>query len=399
MYCGEEKEGRKERGGGDKEAQGLSRLKKKSKYFLLPFLSRTASILFVPLFRHINLVLLSATVPNVLEFADWVGRTKRKPVYVTGTTRRPVPLQHCLYYSGQLFTISSQTTGYDGRGYRQAKEMHIKKHALPQTKAEAKAALPTGRGGGRGLHGSQARGRSSMTSGRGGGGRGHQSGRITREIREGARAHSGGAGTVQLRSEKTQWNAMIEFLRKKDLLPMVVFCFSKKRCDALADVLKSLDLTNSSEKSEIHIFCDRAVSRLRGSDKELPQVLRIREMLKRGLGVHHAGLLPIVKEMVEMLFCRGVIKVLFSTETFAMGVNAPARTVVFQSLRKHDGRSFRSLLPGEYTQMAGRAGRRGLDDVGTVIIVAWDLPEEVELRRLLTGTLLLLLLLRRWESV
>jgi antiviral helicase SKI2 len=93
------------------------------------------------------------------------------------------------------------------------------------------------------------------------------------------------------------------------------------------------------------------------------QVLRVEDLLKRGIGVHHAGLLPIVKEVVEMLFCRGVIKVLFSTETFAMGVNAPARTVAFHGLRKHDGKSFRQLLPGEYTQMAGRAGRRGLDKV------------------------------------
>lgn len=132
------------------------------------------------------------------------------------------------------------------------------------------------------------------------------------------------------------------------------------------------------------------------------QVLRVLELCKRGLGIHHGGLLPILKEgkrhassikgrqgrtarldaqtspplnppflplsiqqtkVVEILFSRGLIKVLFATETFAMGVNMPARTVVFNSTRKHDGRDFRDLLPGEYTQMAGRAGRRGLDKV------------------------------------
>ena len=87
-----------------------------------------------------------------------------------------------------------------------------------------------------------------------------------------------------------------------------------------------------------------------------------------------------------MLFCRGLLKVLFSTETFAMGVNAPARSVCFQDLRKHDGQDFRSLLPGEYTQMAGRAGRRGLDSVGTVILAAWDnFPAESTVRTLLSG--------------
>ncbi|CAI7798657.1 unnamed protein product [Closterium sp. NIES-53] len=136
------------------------------------------------------------------------------------------------------------------------------------------------------------------------------------------------------------------------------------------------------------MFCNAAFARLKGSDRHLPQVERISELLRRGIGVHHAGLLPIVKEVVEMLFCSGLIRVLFSTETFAMGVNAPARTVAFHALKKHDGRSFRMLLPGEYTQMAGRAGRRGLDKFGTVIICCWEgeeVPSEVDLRRVLTG--------------
>ena len=102
----------------------------------------------------------------------------------------------------------------------------------------------------------------------------------------------------------------------------------------------------------------------------------MRDLLSRGIAVHHGGLLPIVKEIVEILFTKGLVKVLFATETFAMGVNAPAKAVVFSSLRKHDGRTFRDLLPGEYTQMSGRAGRRGLDETGMVIIVcSEDVPD------------------------
>ena len=82
---------------------------------------------------------------------------------------------------------------------------------------------------------------------------------------------------------------------------------------------------------------------------------------------------------MEILFARGLVKMLFATETFAMGVNMPAKSVVFSGIRKHDGRSFRDILPGEYTQMAGRAGRRGLDPTGTVIIVANDSLPEVRL--------------------
>ena len=109
--------------------------------------------------------------------------------------------------------------------------------------------------------------------------------------------------------------------------------------------------------------------RLKPCDRQLPQVMQLTEMLKRGIGVHHSGVLPLLKEVVEMLFARGFVKLLFATETFAMGVNMPARTVVFDSIRKHDGKEFRTLLPAEYIQMAGRAGRRGLDTTGTVIIL------------------------------
>ena len=103
---------------------------------------------------------------------------------------------------------------------------------------------------------------------------------------------------------------------------------------------------------------------------------------------HHGGLLPILKEMVEILFSRTLIKVLFATETFAMGVNMPARAVVFNTIRKHDGVNFRELEPGEYTQMAGRAGRRGLDDVGTVIMCCFgEVPPPLPvLRTMLTGS-------------
>lgn len=179
----------------------------------------------------------------------------------------------------------------------------------------------------------------------------------------------------------------LSFPKNHYYLYVVIFCFSKNRCDKSADNLTSTDLTTSSEKSEIRVFCDKAFARLKGSDRNLPQVVRVQNLLRRGIGVHHAGLLPIVKEVVEMLFCRGVIKVLFSTETFAMGVNAPARTVVFDTVRKFDGKEFRQLLPGEYTQMAGRAGRRGLDKTGTVLVMCRDdIPEEKDLKHVIVGS-------------
>lgn len=141
--------------------------------------------------------------------------------------------------------------------------------------------------------------------------------------------------------------------------------------------MKSQDLLTQIEKGQVRILFTQVLKRLNPIDANLPQVKRVEEMVLRGIGVHHGGLLPLLKECVELLFSRSIVKVLFATETFAMGVNMPARSVVFNGFRKHDGKAFRDLHPGEYTQMAGRAGRRGLDSVGTVIIAAWnEIPPE-----------------------
>uniref|UniRef100_A0A0D3F103 DExH-box ATP-dependent RNA helicase DExH11 n=1 Tax=Oryza barthii TaxID=65489 RepID=A0A0D3F103_9ORYZ len=323
--------------------------------------------------KHINIVLLSATVPNTVEFADWIGRTKQKKIHVTSTNKRPVPLEHCLFYSGEVFKICEKDA-FLTQGYREAKEVFKKKNS-------SKLGMKPGSKPGTTAVRAGTQGRNPDTSSR------------DRDQKNPKPHHaSSSAAAVQQstsgprRSESSFWMPLINNLLKKSLVPVVIFCFSKNRCDRSAESMFGADLTSNSEKSEIRLFCDKAFSRLKGSDRNLPQVVGIQSLLRRGIGVHHAGLLPIVKEVVEMLFCRGVIKVLFSTETFAMGVNAPARTVVFDSLRKFDGKEHRKLLPGEYIQMAGRAGRRGLDNIGTVIVMCRDeIPEESDLKNLIVG--------------
>lgn len=327
--------------------------------------------------RHVNIVLLSATVPNTVEFADWIGRTKQKKIHVIATSKRPVPLEHCLFYSGEMYNIcGSESDAFLTQGLRAAKEAHKKKNSTM-------AGGNTGNFFGAPVSRGATHNRQHENSSRGKGQK-HSGPQGTANILRTSGAQQNNWGSR--RSEANLWLQLITKLSKKSLLPVVIFCFSKNRCDKSADNLTGTDLTSSSEKSEIRVFCDKAFSRLKGSDRNLPQVVRVQNLLRRGIGVHHAGLLPIVKEVVEMLFCRGVIKVLFSTETFAMGVNAPARTVVFDTLRKFDGKEFRQLLAGEYIQMAGRAGRRGLDKIGTVIIMCRDdIPEESDLKRIIVG--------------
>ncbi|KAF6036501.1 hypothetical protein EB796_005177 [Bugula neritina] len=254
--------------------------------------------------EHVNIILLSATVPNYMDFASWVGRTKKRKVHVVCTSKRPVPLEHFLYTgnsaktSKELFLLVDSNSKLQELGY---------KKALAAKKERASS-----------------------------------------------RSHTTGPKGIRtsgnFSSDKNVWLSVIEMLRKNDKLPAVAFTFSKKRIDENSSHLTSVDLTSSVEKSKIHVFIKRSIDRLKGTDKELPQVKYVSNLLSRGIGIHHSGVLPILKEIVELLFQQGLLKILFATETFAMGVNMPARTVVFDSIRKHDGINFRDLKPAEYIQ-------------------------------------------------
>ncbi|KAJ7750230.1 antiviral helicase [Mycena metata] len=325
---------------------------------------------------HVNIILLSATVPNTKEFADWVGRTKKKDIYVISTAQRPVPLEHFLYAGREMYKIVDARRDFLALGYKEAGEALRRKQDKereaaglpPVQRVGARGAAVAQRGQQRGGPPARGRGAPAPARGRGGGG--------------GAPPR-----TMHHAADKNLYVHLLGHLKKKALLPVVVFTFSKKRCEENAATLTNSDLCTSTEKSEVHVAIEKALARLKGSDKKLPQIGRMRDLLGRGIGVHHGGLLPIVKEVVEILFARGLVKILFATETFAMGVNMPAKCVVFSGIRKHDGRSFRDILPGEYTQMAGRAGRRGLDPTGTVVIVANDtLPEQTTLQTMVLGT-------------
>lgn len=284
------------------------------------------SIILLP--ATVNIVMLSATVPNAMEFAKWVGRTKQKQVFVVSTSKRPVPLSHQLFVKGQVYPLFDSSQGcFLDANYRRAASHH---------KESTKNATV-----------------------RFGGGRNHA------------------------------WMPIIKYLQKRNLDPAIFFCFSKKKCNEAAEQLHAQDLTaGATDKNQIHLFYQSAIARLSANDRNVPQIARHREMLKRGIGVHHAGVLPIIKEITEVLFQRGLIRILFATETFAMGVNMPARTVVFTAIHKFDSQSRRLLEPGEYVQMAGRAGRRGLDDVGTVLLFpsAADFPVESDVKAVLVGT-------------
>ncbi|CAN3374969.1 hypothetical protein DIURU_000253 [Diutina rugosa] len=318
---------------------------------------------------HVKYILLSATVPNTFEFANWVGRTKHKDIYVISTPKRPVPLEMFIYAKQKMFKVVDANRKFVESEFTAHRDLLDKPKPGAGTLGHSGTALRGGRGG-------TARGgnRGGGRGGGGGGGRGGRGGAPMNNRGNFAAKTSSGRGFARDGPSKNTWQQLVQYLKGNNLLPAVIFVFSKKKCEEWADSLSTIDFCNAREKSEIHMFIDRAVSRLKKEDRELPQILKVRDMLSRGVAVHHGGLLPIVKECIEILFAKSLIKVLFATETFAMGLNLPTRTVVFSQLRKNDGRSFRNLLPGEFTQMAGRAGRRGLDSTGTVILMAYTEP-------------------------
>lgn len=150
-------------------------------------------------------------------------------------------------------------------------------------------------------------------------------------------------------------------------------------------LLDKANLTDDEEKMSIQEIFRNAINTLSEEDRNLPQIESVLPLLKRGIGIHHGGLLPIVKEITELLFQELLIKVLFSTETFSMGINMPAKTVIFTSLFKWDGISRRIVSPGEYIQMSGRAGRRGMDKRGLSIVMVQEDIDADELKKLFTG--------------
>jgi antiviral helicase SKI2 len=252
--------------------------------------------------EHVNLILLSATVPNTKEFANWVGRTKKKDIYVISTPKRPVPLEHYLWASKQMFKIVNSDKVFLTQGWKDASDsLKPKKTSRPLVTVNQRGG-PNQRGGQRG--GQNQRGGQTQRGGRGG-----------RQVAQ----QSSAAGSMRsANQDKTVWVYLVYHLKKENLLPAVIFVFSKKRCEEYADALSNIDYCTSAEKSAIHMTIEKSIARLKLDDRQLPQIRRMRELLSRGLAVHHGGLLPIIKEIVEILFAKTLVKVLFATETFAM---------------------------------------------------------------------------------
>ena len=165
-------------------------------------------------------------------------------------------------------------------------------------------------------------------------------------------------------------NNMVEYLKTHDLLPGIVFVFSRKQCyDYAKKITIPLFENDENMASIIKKECKEILIKKLSNWNEyinLKEYVELVSMLEKGIAVHHSGVTPIFREMIELLFKKGYVRLLFATETFAVGINMPTRSVVFTALKKYTQGGYRCLFPHEYTQMAGRAGRRGIDTVGYI---------------------------------
>ena len=284
------------------------------------------SIILCP--DHVQLICLSATVSNAAEIAAWIGRTHR-PIRLITHLERAVPLTLSYFVDGEL----RETVNPAGEIVQEFRDTR-----------------PSGR-------------------------RGRDAGLSDRERKE---------------AEEPQPREIIDALATKHLLPVIYFLFSRNDCQTFAERLAVMrpHLVNAEQSGRIQALLDSYLASLRPEDRDLEQVQLVVSLVQRGIGFHHAGLLPVLKQLVEVLFGRGLMQVVFATDTLALGVNMPARTVVIGRMTKWDGRRRRMLIPNEFQQMAGRAGRRGMDAFGHVVVPASPWIPFKEMLEVATGPLL-----------
>jgi len=275
--------------------------------------------------QRVTVIALSATVSNAEEFGAWLA-TVRGATEIVVEEHRPVPLWQHVMAGNHLYDLFVDDSTVNAELLALARRSHHRG--------------PSGRPG-----------------------------------------RNGRRGRGRRRDSLTPWRSeVVEKLETQDLLPCIYFLFSRAGCDdAVEQCLRSgLRLTDSAERETIRSVVSAGTMAIADEDLAALGYVDWAEALERGIAAHHAGMLPAFKEIVEDLFQRGLIKVVFATETLALGINMPARSVVLERLVKWNGEAHVDLTAGEYTQLTGRAGRRGIDIEGHAVVVwADELDPEV----------------------
>ena len=287
------------------------------------------TILMLP--RHIQMVMLSATIDNPAGFARWCEKEDTEPdakcVYLASTNHRVVPLTH---YG---FLTTTEAVYKTIRDKETQKEIRENSNNL--------ILLQNATGSFNEVNAKKIDKIKNLFE--------------TNRIRI---------------NRKHTLNQLSSFLRENEMLPAIAFVFSRKNVEACAhDITVTLTEFDSKIGYTVRNECEQIIRKLPNYKEylELPEYNSLVSLLEKGIGIHHSGMIPILREIVELMISKRYIKLLFATESFAIGLDCPIKTAIFTGLTKFDGHTERFLLAHEYTQMAGRAGRRGIDTIGHVV--------------------------------
>jgi superfamily II RNA helicase len=307
------------------------------------------TILMLP--KHVQMVMLSATIDNPEGFAKWCERGEedenRKQVYLASTNHRVVPLTHYGFLTNTESIFK-----------------HVKDKATQQEIKNCTNKL---------LLLQDANGKFQESN--------------YNKLNEMEKLFK---KNHQFMKRKHVLNELAKYLRDKEMLPAISFIFSRKQVESCADdITVPLLEFDSKVAYTVRHECEQIVRKLPNHKEylELPEYNHLVSLLEKGIGIHHSGMIPILREIVELMISKRYIKLLFATESFAIGLDCPIKTAVFTSMSKYDGHNERYLLAHEYTQMAGRAGRRGIDTVGYVVHCnnIFNTPSLYEYQRILGG--------------
>jgi superfamily II RNA helicase len=316
------------------------------------------SILMLP--QHVQMVMLSATLDDPVKSARWIedrsNELSRKQVVICSTDTRVVPLTHYIYLNGTEGLYKKMKDKETEAKFRKSVDK-----CLPIRSADGVFNEDT--------------------------------------YREAKKVLDALDGNDVYLKRKTVLNNLSAHLRDQDMLPAICFVFSRKAVEQCAEEI-TVPLLMTLENDElkggfvreplVSLQCESILKRLPNWREYhgLPEYQNLVKLLEKGIGIHHSGMVPVLREIVEFMISKKYIKVLFATESFAIGLDCPIKTAVFINLKKYDGGdSPRYLLPHEYTQMAGRAGRRGIDTVGHVVHCSnlFELPSMTTYKEVLCG--------------
>ena len=318
---------------------------------------------------EVQVISLSATVSNAEEFGDWLGQVRGRTAVVV-SEKRPVPLTQHMMVGRRLLPLYSrpidvaELTGAAGTAESEQSEQAAQPPLNPELLKAVKQARRAAASGGSSKNSYRSRGSGSA--------RGPQPWKRSAGGARAPRRGEGGARTARLKPPSRL--QVVKALETARLLPAIVFVFSRAGCEQAVNQVVSagVDLTTEAEAARIRNVIERRTADIPSGDLGVLGFHFWAHALERGVAAHHAGLLPVFKETVEELFSASLVKVVYATETLALGINMPARTVVLESLRKWNGSAHVTLSPGEYTQLTGRAGRRGIDVEGHAVVLAAD---------------------------